>query len=68
VVGLGSIAVPVGGTNTFTFAPLAFQDLSSDIIGQTANLTLTFRARTTEGEITPQVVSRQLFVEACDVP
>lgn len=65
VVGLGNIVVPVGGTNSFSFAPLDFQALTNDIIGQTANLTLTFRARTTEGEVTPQVVSRQLFVEAC---
>lgn len=65
VVGLGDIQIAPNGSASFSFEPIAFQDLNSDVIGQTANLTLVFHARTVEGAAVPRVVQRQLFVEAC---
>lgn len=69
VVGLGSVTVPAGGSNTFSFAPISFQDLTG-VEGLTANLALTFNARTVEGERVTVVddAPRQLFVEACTGP
>jgi hypothetical protein len=63
--GLGSVAVPAGGSSSVTFAPLAFNDLSSAILSSTANLTLNFRARTVEGTNINTTVLRSLNVEVC---
>lgn len=64
VVGLGGITVPAGGSATFAFAPISFQEVLP-VAGQTANLTLDFRGRTVEGEVVHRTALRQLFVEDC---
>ena len=70
VVGLGSIVVPVGGTGTATFSPITFEDLFAvtSTGGVSANLTLTFNARTIEGTSVRLTTGRQLFVNACPIP
>lgn len=69
-VGLGGIAVPVSGTGTATFSPITFEDLFAVTTtgGVTANLTLTFNARTIEGTTVRYTTGRQLLVESCPVP
>jgi len=66
-VGLGDVVIEAGGSNTVGFAPISFDDLLSNpaIQGSTANLELTFHARTVEGATISDTVYRQLFVETC---
>ena len=65
VFGLGSVAIPAGGSSSINFQPLAFNDLSAGIIDSTANLTLDFRGRTVEGTSIRTTVLRSLNVEDC---
>jgi hypothetical protein len=66
VVGLGDVAIPAGGSNTVSFAPISFQDLLLNTTeGSTYNLVLTFQAATVEGTTIRATVERQLFIEAC---
>ena len=65
VVGLGDVAIPAGGSNNVTFAPISFQDLGGVALGSTLNLVLTFQATTVEGTTIRDTVERQLFIEQC---
>jgi hypothetical protein len=64
-VGLGDVAIPAGGSNSITFAPISFDDLAVVAPGSTLNLQLTFEAYTQEGTRITDTVDRQLFIEAC---
>ena len=66
-VGLGNTTIPAGGTSSVIFAPVAFDDLSLDLAGRTANLTLEFTAKTVEGTTITDTAGRQLFVESCSL-
>lgn len=67
VVGLGDVTIPANGSNSVSFAPIAFDDLTDATRGRTCNLTLTFEARTVEGTRITDSVQRQLFVEDCAI-
>ena len=57
--------IPVSSTGTITFAPIGFTDLTSAFSGESAVITLTFRARTVEGTAVVLQTSKQLLVESC---
>jgi hypothetical protein len=63
--GLGGVAIPVGETAEVTFQPIALDDLSIAYAGSTANLDLTFHARTTEGTDIITRVARALTINSC---
>lgn len=65
IVGLGNIAIPAGGSNSVSFAPISFEDLAGVGPGSTLNLVLIFRAVTVEGTTIHATAGRQLFIEAC---
>lgn len=65
IVGLGGVTIPAATSGQVTFSPIAFDDLSLANAGRTANLILTFEARTVEGTPVSRTVLRQLNVEAC---
>jgi hypothetical protein len=66
-IGVGGVVIPVNETTSFTFSPLAFQDVEG-FVGQTVDLSMTVNARTLGGERVSTVgaqPSAQLFVEDC---
>lgn len=65
VVGLGDVVVPVGGTGTITFSPIALQDLDQAMAGTTANLGLIFQGRTTTQDPVTQTTTKQLQFDGC---
>jgi hypothetical protein len=67
VTGLGNVTIPTGGSNAVTFPPISTDAINNNpaIEGSTANLTLTFRARTVEGAQILQTATRTLIVESC---
>jgi hypothetical protein len=63
--GLGGQAIPMGGSGTLTFPPIALQDLDPLMVSSTGSLLMTFRGQTVEGTSILLTVARDLSVEEC---
>jgi len=60
--GLGNVVIPASTSSNVTFPPIALDDITPDKIGRTANLLLTFRARTVEGTTITDTAARPLSI------
>jgi len=67
-VGLGNVTIPAGGSGTVMFSPVSLTAInaSTEFQGKTADLTMTYRAKTVEGSEVVQVAYDQLNVEICN--